>query len=220
MFTGIIEEVGSVRSIKTGARGATISIAAQSVLSGTEIGDSIAVNGVCLTVRSLDASGFVADVMPETCARSTLGTLRCADAVNLERALRLADRLGGHIVSGHIDSTGQIKSITQDDNAVRIRVAANAQTMKYVVEKGSVALDGISLTVALITDSSFEVSIIPHTFENTTLSSKRVNDKLNIECDIIGKYVEKLIAPSKCQADRSAQHSNGISKEFLAEMGF
>lgn len=216
MFTGLIEEVGTVRGIQSGARSAVISIAASTVLEGTRIGDSIAVSGVCLTVRSLDDAGFVADAMPETLQRSTLGTLRLGSSVNLERALRLSDRLGGHIVSGHIDGTGTILSMTRDDNAVRIRIAADPAVLRYIVEKGSVALDGISLTVTAADSVAFEVSVIPHTFDNTDLSKKRAGDALNIECDIIGKYVEKLAAP----AEMDEREGAGITMAFLAENGF
>lgn len=216
MFTGLIEEVGIVRGIQLGARSAVISIAASTVLEDTRIGDSIAVSGACLTVRSLDDAGFAADAMPETLQRSTLGTLRPGSSVNLERALRLSDRLGGHIVSGHIDDTGAIRSMARDDNAVRIRVAADPAVLRYIVEKGSVALDGISLTVTAADSAAFEVSVIPHTFDNTDLSKKRAGDELNIECDIIGKYVEKLAAPTEAAGREGA----GITMAFLAENGF
>lgn len=216
MFTGLIEEVGTVRSIQPGTRSATITIAASAVLDGTRVGDSIAVSGVCLTVCSLDDARFAADAMPETLQRSTLGALRPGSPVNLERALRLSDRLGGHIVSGHIDGTGTIRSMTRDDNAVRISIAAQPAVLRYVVEKGSVALDGISLTVTAVDSAAFEVSVIPHTFDNTDLSKKRAGDMLNIECDIIGKYVEKLAAPVEAAGCEGA----GITMAFLAENGF
>lgn len=187
MFTGIIEEVGSVIGVTSGARSAVLTIAARKVLDGTKIGDSIAVNGACLTVCALSDSSFMADAMPETMQRTSLGSLRANSPVNLERALCVSDRLGGHIVSGHIDGTGRIASIVQDDNAVRMMISADPSITKYIIEKGSVALDGISLTVSYVDDAKFEVSVIPHTLSNTNLSKKRVSDLMNIECDIIGK---------------------------------
>ncbi|WP_251212440.1 riboflavin synthase [Adlercreutzia murintestinalis] len=211
MFTGIVEEVGSVERITPGARSATIALKASTVVEGTKLGDSISVNGVCLTVTDLSASGFMADAMPETLTRTDLGQLRPGSPVNLERALRLSDRLGGHLVSGHIDGTARIASFAHDDNAVRIRIADAAHLTPLIVEKGSVALDGISLTVTAVDAATFEVSVIPHTFAHTNLCDKRVGDALNVECDIIGKYIEKLMG---------AQESSGITMDFLVQNGF
>lgn len=192
MFTGIVEEVGALRSMRKGAQSAVLSIGARTVLEDVREGDSIAVNGVCLTVTSFSADRFTADVMHETLRRSSLGSLRAGSPVNLERALAADGRFGGHIVSGHIDGTGVIRSISRDDNAVWYRIRAAREVLRYVVEKGSIAIDGISLTVASVTPDDFSVSVIPHTAAQTTLAKKRTGDVVNLECDIVGKYVEKL----------------------------
>ena len=196
MFTGIIEEVGTIKQIQKNPASAVITIAADTVLEQTKIGDSIAVNGVCLTVTDLKAGSFTADVMHETLRRSSLGSVRTGSPVNLERAMQLGGRFGGHIVSGHIDATGKILGIREDDNAVWYRIGADYKILKYIVEKGSIAIDGISLTVASVTKSSFSVSLIPHTGACTTLLSKRPGDPVNLETDVIGKYVEKLMQPT------------------------
>lgn len=193
MFTGIVEEVGALRSARKGARSAVLDIGARTVLEDAQVGDSIAVNGVCLTVTSLSADGFTADVMHETLRRSSLGTLRPGAPVNLERALPANGRFGGHIVSGHIDGTGVVRSASRDDNAVWYRIRAARDVLRYVVEKGSVAIDGISLTVASVSPDDFCVSVIPHTVAHTALSGKRAGDTVNLECDVVGKYVEKLL---------------------------
>ena len=170
MFTGIVEEKGRLLSIEKGAVSAILTIGAGRVLEGTKIGDSIAVNGVCLTVTTLGSDRFSADVMAETLRRSSLGNLSVGASLNLERALAVGDRLGGHIVSGHIDGTGRITEIRQEDNAVWYRIEADAKLLRYIVEKGSIAIDGISLTVATVDSRSFQVSVIPHTREVTALS--------------------------------------------------
>lgn len=193
MFTGIVEEVGALRSARKGARSAVLDIGARTVLEDAQVGDSIAVNGVCLTVTSLSADGFTADVMHETLRRSSLGTLRPGAPVNLERALPANGRFGGHIVSGHIDGTGVVRSASRDDNAVWYRIRAARDVLRYVVEKGSVAIDGISLTVASVSPDDFCVSVIPHTVAHTAFSGKRAGDTVNLECDVVGKYVEKLL---------------------------
>ena len=211
MFTGIVEEMGKISAIRQGAKSAQLTIQAQTVLEGTRIGDSIAVNGVCLTVTSLSASAFTADVMAESLRRSALGDLSPGSPVNLERAMAANGRFGGHIVSGHIDGTGAISSFRREDNAVWVTVATPANLLRYIVEKGSVAIDGVSLTVAAVTGRDFSVSIIPHTGAQTILLQKRVGEKVNLECDIIGKYVEKLLQPHK---------ETGITMEFLAKYGF
>lgn len=224
MFTGIIEEVGRVRRIQRGAASAHIEIESRKVLEGTKIGDSIATNGVCLTVTSLGPASYTADVMHETLRRSSLGELRAGNPVNLERALAVGDRLGGHIVTGHIDGCGTIRRIEDDDNAVWYTIGANAQIMRHVVEKGSIAIDGISLTVASVDAASFKVSVIPHTRAQTNLSSKATGSTVNLECDVIGKYVEKLMGiPNAGTEDVTDTGNNaesgGLTMEALAMLG-
>ena len=211
MFTGIIEEIGTVRRIEHGAKGARLTIQAKTVLEDTRIGDSIATNGVCLTVVSMTDDSFSADLMAESLRRSSLGTLQGGSPVNLERAMAANGRFGGHIVSGHIDGTGTIASQKREDNAVWVKIKTPAPLLRYIVEKGSIAIDGVSLTVAAVTDTDFSVSIIPHTGAQTILLGKKPGDPVNLECDVIGKYVEKLTAPHK---------TGGISTNFLAENGF
>jgi len=210
MFTGIIEEIGIVKSIRKQNHASALAISARKVIADLKVGDSISVNGVCLTVTSFSSEGFSVDIMPETYLRSNLSRLVSGERVNLERALRLTDRLGGHIVSGHIDGTGKIARTWKDENAVCFTVTADPGIMRYIIEKGSVALDGISLTVARVDERSMDVSIIPHTQRETTLLSKSPGSILNVECDILGKYVEKLVLGGK---DR-------ISNDFLQKMGF
>ena len=210
MFTGIIEDIGKISNIKRGARSAILSIQASKVLEDAHLGDSIAVNGVCLTVTTLNGDVFTADVMNETLSRSSLGSLRAGSPVNLERAMAAGGRFGGHIVSGHIDGTGRIASVTRDDNAVWFRIMADKKLLRYIVEKGSIAIDGISLTVAKTDSESFSVSIIPHTIGQTILGTRKVGDTVNLENDIIGKYVEKLM-----QNDES-----GVTLDLLAKNGF
>ena len=193
MFTGIIEEIGSVKRVSVGGKSGSIEIAAKKVLEGTKIGDSIAVNGVCLTVTSLGSSSFTADVMAETLRRSSLGSLSLGNGVNLERAMAADGRFGGHLVSGHIDGTGTISKMQKEENAVWVHIQANSEILNLIVEKGSIAIDGISLTVAGVSDSEFSVSVIPHTAKETTLLSKKAGDTVNLENDIIGKYVQKLL---------------------------
>ena len=207
MFTGIIEEIGTVRRIEHGAKGARLTIQAKTVLEDTRIGDSIATNGVCLTVVSMTGDSFSADVMAESLRRSSLGTLQGGSPVNLERAMAANGRFGGHIVSGHIDGTGPIASQKREDNAVWVKIKTPAPLLRYIVEKGSIAIDGVSLTVAAVTDTDFSVSIIPHTGAQTILLGKKPGDPVNLECDVIGKYVEKLTAPHK---------TGGISTNFLS----
>jgi len=214
MFTGIIEEIGTVCSVKRSGSSSFIEIKAQKVLEDVHIGDSIAVNGVCLTVTHFSGGVFRADVMNETLNRSSLGSLASGSPVNLERAMAAGGRFGGHIVSGHIDGTGTITDIKNDGIAVWYTIAASPELLRYIVVKGSIAIDGISLTVAKVTDTSFSVSIIPHTASQTILGNRRIGDTVNLENDIIGKYVEKLMKP----ADSSPQSS--LSMEMLAKHGF
>lgn len=200
MFTGIIEEIGTIRRIERNSRSAVLVIGCRSVLEGTTEGDSIAVNGACLTVTRLCGDAFCADVMPETLKRTSFSLFRVGSPVNLERALRLGDRLGGHMVSGHIDGTGRILSKQLDGNAVNIKISFITEKMKYILEKGSVAIDGISLTVIARNLEGFSVAVIPHTGEHSILLGKHVGDPVNIECDMLGKYVEQLMtAPSEKQ---------------------
>ena len=212
MFTGIVEEVGTVVGVQRGGNKSCIRIKAQKVLEDIRLGDSIAVNGVCLTVTDFDSASFQADVMNETLSRSSLGSLRSGSPVDLERAMAAGGRFGGHIVSGHIDGTGTVTDIKNDGIAVWYTVSAKPEIMRYIVEKGSVAIDGISLTVAKVTDSSFSVSIIPHTAAQTVLGTKKTGDTVNLENDIIAKYVEKLIKPDST--------AGGVSMELLAKNGF
>ena len=212
MFTGIIEEVGTVQQIRMGAASCVLTVAAEKILTDVHIGDSIAVNGTCLTVCEFHAKQFSADVMPETMRRTNLGKLSPGSRVNLERAMPANGRFGGHIVSGHIDGTGTVKSLKREDNAVWVTVAADSTLLRYIVEKGSIAIDGISLTVAKVTAQDFAVSVIPHTGAETTLLTRKPGDTVNLECDIIAKYVEKL--------GGGAGGTGGISRGFLAEHGF
>ncbi len=222
MFTGIVEEIGRIKGIRRGQASAVLTIEARKVLEDVKLGDSIAVNGVCLTVTDFTSSAFMADVMHETLDRSSLGSLKVGSSVNLERAMKADGRFGGHIVSGHIDGTGTIASVEEDDNAVWYTVKAPGEIMKYIVEKGSIAIDGTSLTVAGVDEGTFRVSIIPHTSDNTILSMKRPGDVVNLENDIIGKYVEKLMNFDDRGAVRGgdAEGSCGITEAFLAENGF
>ncbi len=212
MFTGIIEEVGTVRSIVKSGKENRLGIACTKILDDVNVGDSIAVNGVCLTVVEFTSDYFSADIMNESLSRSNLGELRIGHKVNLERAMPAYGRFGGHIVSGHIDGTGRIDSIHSDGNAMWYKVKCDKTILAGIVEKGSIAIDGISLTVAKIDGTSFSVSIIPHTLDNTILESKQVGDVVNLENDIIGKYVMKTMEGEK--------KSGGLSKELLMKNGF
>ena len=213
MFTGIVEEVGRVRSVGNGR----MEIAAEKVTEGTAIGDSIAVNGVCLTVTAFTRGGFTADVMPVTLAHSSLGSLRAGDGVNLERALTLSSRLGGHIVSGHIDGVGRVKRIESKENAQIFHIEADSTLLRYIVPRGSVTLDGVSLTVAEVDDKGFSVSLIPHTRQATALDGKKAGASVNIENDVIGKYVDKLLHDPARTEDTP---SGGMTAAFLQKCGF
>lgn len=217
MFTGIVEELGTVRGIAAGAKSGKITIAAQTVLTDLHIGDSIAVNGICLTVISFDKNGFVADVMPETVQRTAFAQLKSGSRVNLERALTLSSRLGGHIVSGHIDGVGTIAELQADDNAVIIRITAERPILKYIIQKGSVTIDGISLTVVEAQADWFSVSVIPHTREVTSLSGKKTGSKVNIETDLIGRYVERFVTFAEAE---EPTEKTAITKDFLQKYGF
>ena len=215
MFTGIIEETGTLCEIKKGGMSAQIRIRCQKILEGTKLGDSISVNGICLTVTSLGTDSFTADVMAETIRRSSLSEISVPGIVNLERAMAANGRFGGHIVSGHIDGTGKITDIRQEENAVWYTIQADSALLRYIVEKGSVAIDGISLTVATVGEQDFQVSVIPHTRKETVLAEKAVGGIVNIECDVLGKYVEKLLLGKE-----EEKHQSRISESFLMEHGF
>lgn len=215
MFTGLIEEIGRVHSVIKATKSSRITITAKNVLENVKVGDSICTNGVCLTVTEFSGHQFTVDVMAETMRRSNLHRLSIGDKVNLERALRLGDRLGGHIVSGHIDGMGKVVNLKQEDNAVWVTITTDQEILKYIVQKGSITLDGISLTVANVTEDYFQVSIIPHTKEVTTILRKMPGEVVNIECDMLGKYIEKLILSKE-----QAPVNKGISMNFLSENGF
>lgn len=216
MFTGIVEEIGTITHIKNGVKSSKLIINCNKVLETTEIGDSICTNGVCLTVTNINKGTFEADVMSETIRKSNLNTFKIGSKVNLERALSLSTRLGGHLVSGHIDGTGYIKDLKKEDTAIWITIKTSVDILRYIVYKGSITIDGISLTIAYVDDDVFKVSIIPHTLQQTILSSKNIGDSVNLECDIIGKYVEKLLGIN----NSDKQQSNNINETFLKENGF
>jgi riboflavin synthase len=215
MFTGLIEEIGKVQSVVKSTISARITIKASKVLEGVKLGDSISTNGVCLTVTDFSYQIFSVDVMAETMRRSNLSHLSSGDEINLERALKVGDRLGGHIVSGHIDGIGTVVGLENEDNAVWVTISAEKELLKYIVQKGSIAIDGISLTVAYIDESTFKVSIIPHTKDVTTLLRKKAGDIVNLECDMLGKYIEKLLLSRE-----QAPVNQGINMNFLSEHGF
>ena len=215
MFTGIIEEKGTIKAISRGAKSSVLTIQGNVIFSDLKLGDSVAVNGVCLTVADFTENTFMADVMFETLKRSSIGDLKVGSNVNLERAMPANGRFGGHIVSGHIDGTGTISAIKKEDNAILYTVKTPENIMKYIVEKGSIAIDGISLTIADIGLDNFTVSIIPHTAKETILSEKAIGDIVNLENDIIGKYVEKLMGYANETGSKSS-----ITKEFLLKHGF
>lgn len=215
MFTGIVEEIGTIAKIKSGAISKVLTIKGNEIFSDLKLGDSVAVNGVCLTVTDIMGSQFIADVMHETLNRSSLVGLKIGSHVNLERAMSANGRFGGHIVSGHIDGIGEIIKITNDGNAVWYKIKADEMILRFIVEKGSIAIDGISLTVAEITNTYFSVSIIPHTIKATILSEKKIGSVVNLENDVIGKYVEKLI-----HIENSEKIESNITAKFLAKHGY
>ena len=216
MFTGIIEEMGSVSQVKKGEKSSNITIRCKKVLEQTKIGDSIAVNGVCLTATAIGADSFTAFVMAETMNRSILSGLKSGDVVNLERAMAADGRFGGHIVSGHVDAKGKVTGISEEDNAIWYTIAMPEHIAPYIVEKGSVAINGISLTVAAVSDTDFKVSIIPHTQKETNLSLLGTGSEVNLECDVLGKYVERLLHFQKKEEKRESR----ITEAFLREHGF
>ena len=219
MFTGIVEETGRVTSVPAPGRAGRLAIKASRVLEGTRIGDSIAVNGVCLTATELLPDGFAADVMPQTLSHSNLGALRAGSPVNLERAMAADGRFGGHIVSGHIDGTGTVRRVRRDQNAARFTIGAPAGIMALIVAQGSITVDGISLTVAAVDGEGFSVSTIPHTVTQTNLNQRRRGDPVNLETDVVGKYIEKLLRPEETKPHTPANEST-LTKEMLLRCGF
>ncbi len=211
MFTGIVEAVGYVREIKGADRGVSLRISVPDIFDDLKTGDSVAVDGVCLTAKVVNADYFVADVSAETLSRTTLSKRRTGDKVNMERALRLSDRLGGHIVSGHIDGTARLQAKEKEGESVKISFVLGKDLLRYLINKGSIAIDGISLTVNEVVDNGFSVNIIPHTAQNTTILDKKAGDEANIEVDVIGKYVERLLDKGK---------ESRIGEGFLLEHGF
>src|SRR4030042_6854435 len=203
MFTGIVEELGVVREITPNR----LLIEARKVLEGTGVGDSMAVNGACLTVTFLSSQGFSVDVMPETLRRTNLGGLQYGDQINLERALAVGGRLGGHLVSGHVDDTGEVIRIAPEEAARIMRISAPAEVMSYMVGKGFIAIDGVSLTIVDMDDFSFTVSLVTYTMEHTTLGNRRPGDMVNLEADIIAKYVGEL----------KKRKGQGLTLDFLEE---
>ena len=220
MFTGIIEGLGTITAIHPSGQGSRFSITSDFDLSGTRIGDSIAVNGACLTAVILEGRRFTVDVSPETLKRSVLGTIKIADRVNLERALRLSDRLDGHLVSGHVDGIGQLRERKTLANAIVMVYSVPESLSRYMIEKGSVAVDGTSLTINRCDKHSFEVSIIPHTAGLTTVGLKKVGDAVNIETDMIGKYVERFVLNRGAPDSQTQDPGGGIDTAFLAKSGF
>lgn len=217
MFTGIIEETGTLERTWRGRDSAVLRIRACKVLTDVKPGDSIAVNGVCLTVTYFDTVGFTADVMHETLNRSSLGALQPGSRVNLERAMPANGRFGGHIVAGHVDGTGQVSQIRKDDNAVWYTISAQPEVLRYVVEKGSIAIDGISLTVASVSAADFSVSVIPHTVAVTNLKDRRAGDMVNLENDMVGKYIEKFMLNRN---ETVQSEKTQLTREFLSRHGF
>ena len=222
MFTGIVEEIGTVVSISKGAKSSKLTLQGNLIFEDMHIGDSIAVNGVCLTVTSKTSNTFMVDVMAETLRRSSLGGLSKGSTVNMERAMAANGRFGGHIVSGHIDGIGEIESFVKEDNAVWVTIKTPAKLLKYIIEKGSITIDGISLTVAYVDSRCFKVSLIPHTASNTTLLTKKAGDIVNLENDIVGKYIDKLLHFDDLAIveEDEKENNGGISLEFLAKNGF
>lgn len=216
MFTGIIEELGTLERVERGQVSAHLTIKAAEILQDVHLGDSIAVNGVCLTVVDFSRTRFTADVMGETLDKTNLGTLRLGDRVNLERAMKLGDRLGGHLVSGHIDGVGVIVDKSPHGIAQVFTIEAPEVVMRYVIRKGSVAVDGISLTVVDHTDRSFRVSIIPHTGKMTTLGFKKKGDSVNLEADMIARYVERMLEARQAET----KEGSGLDAAFLGKHGF
>lgn len=215
MFTGLVAELGTIKTMKKGAKSYQLTIEADKLAKTLKIGESIAVNGACLTVVAFTEKDFTVDVMPETVRMSTISSYKSGEKVNLEKTLRLQDGLDGHIVSGHIEGIGQIILKKKEDIASLVTIRTPAELTRYIIKKGSIAVDGISLTVTDVTEDTFTVSLIPHTAKETTLGFKNIGDSVNIETDIIGKYVERMLS-SSCNKEKTA----GLSKKTLFENGF
>lgn len=220
MFTGIVEEIGTVMSIGTGIQSSRLTLQGRLIFEDMHIGDSIAVNGVCLTVTAKDSNTFTVDVMAETLRRSSLGSLSKGSQVNMERAMAVNGRFGGHIVSGHIDGTGEIERFVKEDNAVWVTIQTSTKILKYIIEKGSITIDGISLTVAYVDNRCFQVSLIPHTSANTTLLKKKAGDIVNLENDIVGKYIDKLLHFDHATCSEEEKSEERISMDFLMKNDF
>ncbi len=223
MFTGIIEELGRIRSIEKRGEGVRLTVEARAVTQGTNEGDSIAVNGVCLTALEVRPGSFAADGSRETLQRSTLGTLRSNSVVNLERAVTPATRLGGHIVQGHVDARGRFLSAEDHGGSWTVRVAYPQEVARYLVFKGSIAVEGISLTIAALTEEYFEIAVIPKTWTVTNLSRLKPGDLVNLEADIIAKYVERILTvrgDATTTGENSMSEASGITREKLSELGY
>ena len=213
MFTGIIEEIGVVNDVHRTSQGAVLNVGASEVLTDSKVGDSVAIDGVCLTMTQVDSARFTADISAETLRRTTLGSRSRGDGVNLERSLQLNSRLGGHIVLGHVDDVGVISGWRDEGDSSMMRVSASPDVMRYVVFKGSICVDGISLTVANLSEAEFEIALIPHTKQVTTIGEKRVGDRVNIEVDLLGRYVEKLLG-------EQSQRPRSVDLAVLKSHGF
>jgi riboflavin synthase len=216
MFTGLIQDIGKIQSVERKGEGIRLTISTQLDLSHTKIGDSISLDGACLTVVGLSGRALTVDASPETLRRTTLLTVREGQPVNLEMPLKMSDPLGGHFVAGHVDGTGEIIEVAPEGNFMRYRFRVPAEIARYLIEKGSVAVDGISLTITECQDQEFMVSIIPHTTQSTTLGKKKAGDRVNVENDLIAKYVEKFVR----REDSPKRESSRIDATFLAEHGF
>ncbi|WP_028548721.1 riboflavin synthase [Paenibacillus sp. UNC451MF] len=221
MFTGIIEEMGAMRRISRQGQAMILTIGAKKILEDVHLGDSISVNGVCLTVVQYDESSITVDVMPETFRRTSLQKLHVGDPVNLERAMLAGGRFGGHIVQGHVDSTGVITERHPEENAVVFQVEpAEPSILRYMIPHGSITIDGISLTLVQVTEQRFTVSIIPHTLAQTVLQHKKAGDEVNLEADVLGKYMEKLLTHRTSGSGETARKQGALTEAFLAENGF
>lgn len=219
MFTGIIEGLGTIKEIQPAGQGKQLILDADFVLDETKVGDSIAVNGVCLTVVALENRRFYVDVSPETLSKTTLGKAKVGSRVNLERALRLSDRIGGHLVTGHVDDLGSIKQKKSVGNSIIVSIGVPESITRYMIKKGSVAVDGISLTINHVRRDRFDVSIIPHTAKMTTIDLCKIGDLVNIETDMIGKYVERFVLEIK-STNKEDDTGHSVNMQLLAKTGF